>query len=231
MNPLSGRLARWLDGWRTNHGLEPPAAAVRGGDARWLLHVGCGGADKRSAGPGFQGEDWIEIRLDIDADAAPDVVASMLDMHAVPDESVDAVYSSHNIEHLYPHEVPRALAEFARVLKPDGFLVVRCPDLEAVCRLVADGAAEQPAYVSPAGPITPLDMLFGHGPQLAAGNHFMGHRYGFTMATLAGHIKAAGFPALIVMKRENLFELACVASRRQIDEDRLRHLAAEFIPA
>ena len=43
--------------------------------------------------------------------------------------SVDAVFSSHNIEHLYPHEVPLALKEFMRVLKPDGFVLMTCPDL------------------------------------------------------------------------------------------------------
>jgi predicted SAM-dependent methyltransferase len=42
-------------------------------------------------------------------------------MKAVASESVDAIFSSHNIEHLYPHEVPVALAEFIRVLKPGLF--------------------------------------------------------------------------------------------------------------
>ena len=32
--------------------------------------------------------------------------------------------SSPNIEHLHPHEVPTALAEFLRILRPDGFLIV-----------------------------------------------------------------------------------------------------------
>jgi len=45
----------------------------------------------------------------------------MLDMPAVADGSVDAIYSSHNIEHLYPDEIPVALKEFLRVLKPEGF--------------------------------------------------------------------------------------------------------------
>jgi predicted SAM-dependent methyltransferase len=50
----------------------------------------------------------------------PDVLGTMTDMSAVATGSVDAVVSSHNMEHLYPHEVPLALAEFVRVLKPDG---------------------------------------------------------------------------------------------------------------
>ena len=39
--------------------------------------------------------------------------------------SVDAILSSQNIEHLYPHEVALALKEFLRVLRPDGFAVIQ----------------------------------------------------------------------------------------------------------
>ncbi len=56
----------------------------------------------------------------------------MIDMAEVEAESVDAIFSSHNLEHLYPHEVPVALSEFMRVLRSDGFVVLTCPDLKAV---------------------------------------------------------------------------------------------------
>ena len=36
----------------------------------------------------------------------------MMDMLAVADASVDAVFFSHNIEHLHPHEAPPELKEF-----------------------------------------------------------------------------------------------------------------------
>jgi len=49
----------------------------------------------------FQGAEWQEIRLDIDPVNEPDIVGSMLDMAAVESESVDAIYSAHNIEHVY----------------------------------------------------------------------------------------------------------------------------------
>ena len=61
----------------------------------------------------------------------------MLDMAAVQSESMDALYSAHNIEHVYAHEVPVVLTEFLRVLKPTGYLVITCPDLQTVCALVA----------------------------------------------------------------------------------------------
>jgi predicted SAM-dependent methyltransferase len=37
---------------------------------------------------------------------------------------MDALYSSHNIEHVFAHEVVPTLKEFRRVLKPDGFVVI-----------------------------------------------------------------------------------------------------------
>ena len=93
-----------------------------------FLHVGCVPKRKDKTTRGFATDLWQEIRLDIDPSVAPDITGTMTDMSAVPSASVDAIFSSHNIEHLYPHEVPVALAEFKRVLKPDGFAVITCPD-------------------------------------------------------------------------------------------------------
>lgn len=103
-------------------------------------------------------------------------VGTMTDMASVASESGDAIFSSHNIEHLYPHEVPVALAEFLRVLKPNGFAVITCPDLQAVCALVAEDKLTEPAYTSPAGPITPLDILYGLRSSMQKGNLYMAHR-------------------------------------------------------
>ncbi len=127
-----------------------------------FLHVGCGPARKEQAGPGFRGEEWQELRLDIDPSVQPDIVGTMTDMSAVADESVDAVYSSHNIEHLYPHEVPLALAEFRRVLKDDGFVVLTCPDLQSVAALVAEDKLTEPAYVSQRAPSHPWTFFMAY---------------------------------------------------------------------
>ena len=179
----------------------------------------------------MQPEDWREIRLDIDPAVRPDIVASILDMSIVPDASVDAVYSSHNIEHLYPHEVPIALAEFLRVLKPTGFLLLTCPDLQSICRLVVEDKLDLPAYVSPAGPIAPHDVLYGHRPQLAAGNLFMAHRTGFTLKTLIDTMRAAGFRSMAGQQREDIFALWVMATKSPTPEEELRNLAKEHFPS
>ena len=114
-------------------------------------------------------------------------------MRPVVGNTVDAIWSSHNLEHLQRHEVPQALAEFIRVLKPNGLLLLTLPDLQQVAQLVVEDRLEDQAYHSSSGPITPLDMIFGHTASLAHGNLFMAHRTGFTARTLNKALVEAGF--------------------------------------
>lgn len=144
--------------------------------------------------------------------------------------SVDAVFSSHNIEHLYPHEVPIALAEFARVLNDDGYAVITCPDLQSVCALVAQDRLTEPAYTSPAGPIAPLDILYGHRKSLAQGNLYMAHRCGFTLKILLGTLKAAGFASVLGVRRAAHFDLWAAASKKALSTAEQRILAAQHLP-
>jgi predicted SAM-dependent methyltransferase len=195
-----------------------------------FLHVGCGPVRKEQTTNAFNTPEWNELRFDIDEKANPDIVGTMLDMSAVADASVDAVFSSHNIEHLYPHEVMVALAEFKRVLKDDGFVVIVCPDLQSACALIAEDKLTEPAYTSAAGPITPLDILYGHRLQMAHGNLYMAHRCGFTQRVLAGTLDEAGFPAVACMRRPSHFDLRAVASKAELSEEDIRALAATHFP-
>ncbi|MBR0672501.1 class I SAM-dependent methyltransferase [Neoroseomonas soli] len=184
---------------------EAPAAL------RTVLHVGCGAADPGKLPSNFfPAGEWREVRLDIDPAVAPDIEASITDMAVVDSASVDAVWSAHNLEHLFAHEVPIALAEFRRVLRHGGFALVTVPDLQQVAELVAQDRLAEAAYVSPAGPIAPLDMLYGHGAAIAGGNVFMAHRTGFTARTLEAALVAAGF-GLVRVVRDRHFALWATA--------------------
>lgn len=160
---------------------------------RKILHVGCGPAHPENLHERFRNGEWKEIRLDIDPNVQPDIVASLTDMSPVESNSVDAVWSSHNLEHLYAHEIPIALSEFHRVLKPGGTALVTMPDLQQIAEYIVNDQLEETAYVSPAGPIAPLDCLYGLRSSIATGNEFMSHKTGFTRKTLANHLENAGF--------------------------------------
>ena len=192
-----------------------------------FLHVGCGHKRKDRTTAGFS--DWKELRFDIDESVLPDLVGTMTDMSSVASESVNAVFSSHNIEHLYPHEVPKALAEFVRVLSDDGFAVITCPDIQSVCALIAQDKLTEPAYTSPAGPISPLDILYGHRASVAQGNLYMAHRCGFTERVLTGTLKTAGFASVASLKRgAPFFDLWALASKSPRSEEEIKSMAKTF---
>ena len=126
--------------------------------------------------------------------------------------------------------MPIALAEFLRVLSDDGFAVITCPDLKSVCALIAEDKLTEPAYVSPAGPIAPLDILYGHRPPMARGNLYMAHRCGFTQRVLTATLQAAGFKVVASMARPRHFDLWALASKSERREEEMRALAKEHFP-
>lgn len=198
---------------------------------RRFLHVGCGKKAKEQTTPGFANEGWEEIRFDIDENVNPDVIGSMLEMNEVDTEAFDAVYSSHNIEHVYPHEVQIALSEFHRVLKQDGFVVLTCPDLQSVAALIVNDQLTDAAYNSPAGEITPLDIFYGHGASIERGHHYMAHKTGFTLKTLFDSFRTAGFTASCGLKRgQPFYDLWILASKSERDESILKTLASAHFP-
>jgi predicted SAM-dependent methyltransferase len=102
-----------------------------------LVNVGCG----RQAHPAW-------CNLDLTA-CAPGVIEHDL-RRGLPlrDNSCDAVYHSHVLEHLRPDEAADLLAECFRVLKPGGTLRIAVPDLEGIARnylTKLEAAADNPA--------------------------------------------------------------------------------------
>jgi len=101
------------------------AAAYR--PARIQLDLGSG--DNPAGGVGCL--DWIHC----DRRPGP-CVEVVCDVRTLPfpDNHADVVRASHLVEHLELDEVPDALREWHRVLKPGGRLTLITPDLEHACR-------------------------------------------------------------------------------------------------
>ena len=157
--------------------------------------------------------EWREFRVDVDPSAMPDLVADITDLSAIKSGSVDAVWSAHAVEHLYLHQVRKALEEAHRILADDGFLCVIVPDLQAIAGLVAADRLHETVYQSPAGPITAHDMIFGYGGALAQGYTNMAHNCGFTPALLLQKMQEVPFAQIVLRRRPN-HELAAVARKR-----------------
>lgn len=196
--------------------LAPIVPVLREGGTKILLHVGCGTAPRSRLPQCFQTSDWHEVRVDIDANVNPDIVATITDLSMIGSGSVHAVWSSHSVEHLEGYQVAPALKEFHRVLKPGGFALITVPDLKYVARLILDGKADDVLYTSPAGPITPLDMMFGHQASIAEGRHYMAHRTGFTADRLREKLVEGGFGEVRVMSGV-AYDLWATAVRTEIE--------------
>lgn len=168
-----------------------------------VLHAGSGGAsipDKYFVG-------FKPVTLDIDARWNPDMKGSMVDMDFIPDETFEAAYTAHTLEHIYPHEVRRCLWNFLRVLKPGGVLMVVVPNLDGI------KATEDVLYDSPSGPICGLDMIYGKA-SLIEDSPYMAHKCGFVPETLKAAIESVGFEMVSVTPDDcyNLTALARKAS-------------------
>ena len=193
---------------------------------RWL-NIGSGAAGSGLRPPGMRTPDWAELRLDADPAVCPDIVAPAHDLQCVESASVDAVFSSHCIEHLYLDQALPALCEWRRVLREPGFLLLVCPDLQAAAEMIAQDRLFDEAYAG----ITPFDIVFSHQGLVAqgraAGHHFMEHRSGYTLSHLTRLVAQAGFGGYAGLRMRPRFELWLIATVTQRSDDELRQLARQ----
>jgi len=151
-------------------------------------------------------------------------------MSLIETGSVDAVYSSYNLDHIYPHEVPIALKEFYRVLNEDGIAVVRCPDIQTVCELIAQDKLLELLYESPIGPIYPIDVIYGHRWYTKNGHEYQTKKVGFTYSALDASFLEAGFKTRYGGRMpDNGGELNIVAFKQKIPDEEVKKIADPFL--
>lgn len=143
--------------------------------------------------PQWEAAGYTVTRLDIEPRTKPDILASMTEMGDIG--QFDALYCSHALEHLYPHQVKVALSEFHRVLRHGGVAVVMVPDLEEV-RPTED--------ILPSIGCSGLHLYYGDAAQIEEYPH-MAHHCGFVAWTLRQVMNNAGFT--VQTKRAALYNL------------------------
>ena len=146
-------------------------------------------------------QEWAQLLLDIDPKGQPDVLCDARTMTDLPPSTYDSIYCSHNLEHYHRHEVPKGLAGFRHVLKADGFVYLRVPDISAVIQAAVQNNLDidDVLYRSPRGPITVHDVIYGYGVEIErSGNDFFAHKTGFTPKSLVKVLQAAGFVSVFV---------------------------------
>lgn len=125
-----------------------------------------------------------------------DFIGSATDLSAFADGAVEEIYGSHIYEHLdYVGELPRALDEAYRVLKPGGLFRAGVPDLEVLCQLLLHKD------------LTPPERF--HVQRMMFGGHvdrFDFHYVGYTFEFLAAFLWQAGFRSIRRVDSFGLFD-------------------------
>ena len=173
-----------------------------------VLNLGSGGAP---APEGVVPPGFLEIHVDLVSPA--DVRA---DVRALPfaDESVEAVFCSHLLEHLPEWDVVPALAEWRRVIKPGGALMLKLPDMQAVSEAIVRDGVDVVLYETNKGtPIRAQDILHGWQKSIEKGRPEMRHVCAFDQDKLARGFESAGYSSAAIIRCKDDYELQARANK------------------
>jgi hypothetical protein len=161
---------------------------------RKLLNVG-GNSKKIGLSKVYDG--WEQVLLDIDPSVRPDIVCDARDLFSLQPGFYDVIYCSHNLEHYYPHEIPKVLQGFKHLINSCGAVDIHVPDIGELMKIVVQNNMDinDFLYESNTGPITVHDVLFGYHVELEkTGNDFFAHKTGFSMQGIEKVLHMNGFP-------------------------------------
>ena len=88
-----------------------------------IIKLNLGGAelfDGGSGSPKLEGFTNIDIRNY----SGVDIVHDIISLPMFKDDSVDEIRASHVIEHIHPENITKVLAEWHRILKPEGKIAI-----------------------------------------------------------------------------------------------------------
>jgi len=136
--------------------------------------------------------------LDIEQRPEVDYIGDASDLSQFEDESIDVIYASHVLEHFYynlNYELAFTLAEWHRVLKKGGQLMISVPDLRTLCWM----------YIYPEIDTDTrfhiMRMIFG-----GQTNQYDVHKVGFDFDILCRYLADTGFIECQHVQPFNLFK-------------------------
>jgi predicted SAM-dependent methyltransferase len=136
--------------------------------------------------------------LDIEQRPEVDFIGNAGDLSQFGDQSIEALYASHVLEHFYyalDRELSITLAEWHRVLKVGGQLLLSVPDMRTLCWLYSrpDLEAMNRLHL--------MRMMFG-----GQTNQYDVHKVGFDIDILSMYLAEAGFTQIERVAEFNLFK-------------------------
>lgn len=136
--------------------------------------------------------------FDIEARPEVDFVGDAISLVQFTDNSVDAIYASHVLEHFHynlNNEVVRVLTEWHRVLQPGGKLYLSVPNLPTLCSLYLNPELDaMERYII-------METMFG-----GQVNQYDVHRVGFDLDFLCWCLAQAGYVKYEVVPEFGIFE-------------------------
>jgi len=149
-------------------------------DKKIVLNLGAGSTSVHRQTLLFK--DYKELTVDVKI-AEPDIVDDIVTLNNIPDETVDAFWACHVVEHVYYHKLPKMFNSMVRVLKKDGFGIIRVPDIGSIAHMIEDDLFT-PVYDSSVGPICPIDILYSSRVLVEKYGEPMAHKTGFTLKSM-----------------------------------------------
>lgn len=131
------------------------------------------------------GEGWVLVDKYVKDDQIKNWDAEVLS--EVDNRSVDAIYSSHLLEHISHTKLQDVLSQWGKKLRSGGELILNVPDLKWICRAVlrGDGSSYYDRFWGEHGIISCL-----YGSQSHEGEY---HKSGFTEESISFLLSSSGF--------------------------------------
>lgn len=135
--------------------------------------------------------------LDVEARPEVDYIGDASDLSQFEDESIDAIYASHILEHFHyglNYELTFTLAEWHRVLKKGGQLMISVPDIRTLCWLYSRPNIDVQTRFHI------MRIMFG-----GQTNQYDVHKVGFDFDILSMYLSETGFSEWRKVPEFNLF--------------------------